>query len=127
MYGNGNLQSGFMYNGEKSTTVNPTGGALSRAVGINDADKIVGWYSSGQHSWGGYLSDGDTYIQVRFLESDQTYASGINNSGDIVGHHNYLGEHGFLLLDTDETGTTVGSNGGGGGGSCFTSTLTTYD
>jgi probable HAF family extracellular repeat protein len=65
-----------------------SGDQITRAYGINDSGKIVGYYAdrSGGH---GFLCDGATNkpIPLDFSGASDTSANGINNAGKIVGNY----------------------------------------
>ena len=56
------------------------------AVGINDAEQIVGRFVSfdgGMPTVHGFLDDGGVFTQIDVPGSLATYPSGINNGGDV--------------------------------------------
>jgi len=109
----GNL--GFLYNAGTLTTINPSiesGGQTlsspSSANGINDAGEIVGLSGIGYNTW---LDSGGNFSNVTQGQDPATYgkgsavATGINNSGEIVGYYStnqYLG-----FLDNSGVFTTI--------------------
>jgi probable HAF family extracellular repeat protein len=96
----------------------PGASGLTQAVGINDADQVVGIYGVNP---GGTNVHSFVYQDGRFtpLDADgasETWVVGINNRGQILGHYtDESGSHGFLydvgvftLLDT--LGAFAGKN-----------------
>lgn len=96
-------------------------GASTFAQAINDTGQIVGWYADGclcdSH---GFLLSGGTFTTIDVPGFADSYAYGINNSGQIIGAtqpgFGTGGIHGFLLksgnytlLDDPDTGTSSGT------------------
>jgi probable HAF family extracellular repeat protein len=99
------LLSGGTYNilDLPGTLSNPAGGA----VGINDADQIVGRYGDGRTSHGFVYSDG-SLTTLDPPGSLETYATGINDAGQIVGWYgDSAGVHGFLATPVPEPSTLL--------------------
>jgi len=81
-------------------TVAYPGEAYQEAFGVNDLGWIVGYYYDGSVDHGYEFSGGKfKTLDVPFSGAVDTYASGINNSGDVVGIWVDSGgvNHGFLL------------------------------
>ncbi len=76
------LDVGFLYSGGTFTIING-----ASAGGINDAGQIVGFTSDVPGPATGYLYDNGTYTPIAVPGASSTYAYGINNSGQIVGHN----------------------------------------
>jgi probable HAF family extracellular repeat protein len=99
----------FLYTGGSFTRINVPGATEAPiANGINDSGQIVGTYSDfvcsvgkvplacsgGEH---GFLDTGGSFTTIDFPGAESTFAVGINDSGQIVGHY-YDGRffHSFL-------------------------------
>jgi probable HAF family extracellular repeat protein len=68
----------------------------TQAWGVNDTGQIVGYYNdnTGIH---GFLESGGTYTALNDpMAMSATWAIGINNVGQVVGHFTNAGFHGFL-------------------------------
>jgi probable HAF family extracellular repeat protein len=94
---------GFLLNGSTYTTIDypSVGGGDTMVGGINDKGDIVYVYISYMIYCGLVLSGG-RYTTFSFSDSFETYVTGINQSGQIVGYYadNTAGnDHGFLYQD----------------------------
>jgi probable HAF family extracellular repeat protein len=68
-------------------------------MGINNFGSIVGYYRDAMGHTHGFLYIAETFNSIDFPDASETYALGINDSGDIVGWYtpdNIYGAHGFL-------------------------------
>src|SRR5262249_35725742 len=89
--------TGFLLSGTSYTHVGP-GAIASQAWGINDAGDIVGNARLTRSLAVGFLYRAGNYSPIIFPDSNMTFASGINNSGVIVGNYGPPTEFkGFLL------------------------------
>jgi probable HAF family extracellular repeat protein len=104
--------NGYLYSDGTFTILpfNPLSNNGSVPTGINNAGQIVGYFSvinngpygltlsSGTY---GFLYSGGTYTALDDpLATNGTYATGINNVGQIVGYYgNTSGTHGFVFSD----------------------------
>lgn len=88
----------------------------SQAVGINNANKIVGFYMPADGISFGFLNIGNTISTIIPFGSNSTQALGINGSGEIVGtyidaaglQHGYTDIGGtFATFDVGSVSTTV--------------------
>jgi Hint domain/Bacterial Ig-like domain len=94
----GSFTQGFFYDGSNYTTLNdPVGAGGTYALGINDADKIVGYYNSGGQEHGFIYSRG-TYTSLDVPDAADTQPLDINDKGDVVGYYVAMdgASHGFL-------------------------------
>src|SRR5438094_464229 len=96
-YSDGFRLQGFLKRNGKVLTITVPESLLTEAVGINDIDQIVGDYRDENGFFHGFLYQDGIYrtIDVPFISGPDTGASGINNSGEIVGCYS-LCSHGFL-------------------------------
>ncbi|MDD5580644.1 MAG: DUF3466 family protein [Methylobacter sp.] len=92
----------FLYDGGSYTTLNNPNAPNAYFADINNSGQMVGTYrdSTGTH---GFLYDGSTYIALNDPNATNgTFASGINNKGQIVGSYGVIGDpngiesHGFI-------------------------------
>src|SRR5207302_1270634 len=89
----------------------------TQAFGINGSGQIVGVYADGSGNHGFlYNPNGGTYTTLddplatngTFAITNGTFATGINASGQIVGHYfTNTGNHGFLYNPNAATYTTI--------------------
>ena len=120
---NTHLQHGFLYNNGKFTQLDVPGAVSTWPRKINNPGAIVGYFTSGSgpdfHSHG-FLYDKSgkfTRIDVPFAGATDTFLSGINSSGIMVGYYvDAKGTHGFvdiaglfLNLDAPETPPGMGT------------------
>lgn len=95
-------EHGFLFRDGQFTTIDFPG-ALTHALGINNAGHVVGRYSddSGNH---GFLHIGGNFTTIDPPGSVFTEANGINDAGEIVGAYFDSGgsRHGFLLSANGE-------------------------
>ncbi|HWC19303.1 MAG TPA: hypothetical protein VG498_19990 [Terriglobales bacterium] len=101
---------GFLLSGGNLTMLDFPGASNTVAVGINEADVVVGWYDVGpfdedgnpsaQH---GFIWSGGNFVQVDVPGASDTGVTGINARGDLVGGwDNRLApavEHGFVYAN----------------------------
>jgi VCBS repeat-containing protein/probable HAF family extracellular repeat protein len=112
-YGDSNaIPHGFLYAGGTYTTLDdPLATNGTQAHDINDAAQIVGTYTDGTGTHG-FLYSGGTYTTINdpLAAPGQTFATGINDLGQIAGHYYDLsgGAHGFL--DIGGNFTTIDDN-----------------
>jgi hypothetical protein len=71
----------YIYTSGQFTTI-AVPGALAQA--INDSGEVAGWVGSSQGP-AGFLFDGVSYSLFRVPGAQRTYATGLDNAGDIVG------------------------------------------
>jgi hypothetical protein len=109
-------ESGFLKVGDTYTSFNYPDAIYTQPYSINNSGQIVGFYQDpltfARH---GFLKVGDTYttigladvyafngahgISINYPGADITVATGINDSGDIVGWYgDASGHHGFLKV-----------------------------
>ena len=72
------------------------GDGITFAYGINDAGLVVGQFETPEQIDGfhhGFVKDGTTYTRIDVPGATDTYASGINNAGQIVGR-NFINDSG---------------------------------
>jgi len=85
---------------ETFRSVNKPTAIYQGATNVNDAGEIVGYYVDSGTVYHGYLKKGGkfTTIDVPFAGAVNTWAKGINNSGEIVGTwEDAITDHGFVL------------------------------
>lgn len=107
-----------LWNGTTAVDLGALGGEFSEAYDINDAGQAVG-YVIGVNGQRGVMWDGTT---VTYLGADLTYATSINNSGQIVGVGSvFVAGNGFNTQDAyynqakllnGDTATNLGTLGG---------------
>jgi probable HAF family extracellular repeat protein len=85
------------------TPIDVPGSNGTHANGINNAGQIVGWYSSGTHS---FLRTGSSVTTIDVPGSRFTQAYGINDSGQIVGSYAEINEQFFQSFLLTEGGVT---------------------
>jgi probable HAF family extracellular repeat protein len=62
------------------------GGRISAATAINDSGMVVGASETAQHRWHAFLFDGAKMVDLgAMIREGQSYATGINAAGDVVG------------------------------------------
>jgi uncharacterized membrane protein len=110
--GNVDVSHGFLYSGGTYTTIDVPGSipGTTLVTGINDRGEIVGTYgmqSGGEELEKGFLKVGDTFTTIDapctdFNKLCETFVTGINDNGDIIGttpipvEPNFYAERGFL-------------------------------
>ncbi len=88
----------FVKTGVTPETFSVTGASFTRATGINDSGRIVGWYNDGGGTHG-FLKVGDEVTTIDFPFATTTQAYGINNEGTIVGFYgDGTSYHGFVRV-----------------------------
>ena len=65
-------------------------------LGINDFDKVVGYYTIATGTIG-FLESNGVFSTIAYPQASETVASGINNNGEIVG--TYDGASGFIYTN----------------------------
>jgi probable HAF family extracellular repeat protein len=105
--GKGNTNYGFvLHNGKFKPIVFPGAAGFTEALGINDKRIVVGWYFvAGQGSFGFAYQNG-RYVSLAFPGATDTYATAINNAGQIAGEYVLpdSSTHGFVtspITDAD--------------------------
>ncbi len=94
---------GYFYSNGTYTTLDAPGAKSTSPAGINNHGDIVGSYRDLGNTEHGFLYSGGLYTTIDFpTDATETWASGINDAGQIVGgYHKPLGggfiTHGFLL------------------------------
>lgn len=89
---------GFLWQNGNFTTIDFPGAMITVANAINDNGDIVGSYQIVQNQVHGFLRHNGVYSSIDFPgQSSGTAATGINNSGTIVG--NYGNSQGFVLAN----------------------------
>ena len=86
-YDDGNGDHAFLYSGGTYTTIDDPLGKSTVAYGINDAGQIVGYYTDNNNRNHGFLYSGGGYttIDSPVTGTLDTFATGINDGGHIVG------------------------------------------
>jgi probable HAF family extracellular repeat protein len=102
----GNAASGFLYVNGVLTVISGLGGAYNDVTGLNDLGQVVGCSGSSKTNTDAYLySNGVATDLNSLLPSnsgwDLTCASGINDSGQIIGTGTFDGQTAGFLLDTE--------------------------
>jgi hypothetical protein len=99
---NGDIRSGFLYNGSTYSTLDDPLGTNTTASGVSGGN-VVGYYSNAIGTYG-FLYNGTTYTTLNDpLATEGTYVSGISGN-DIVGYYmTSNGEHAFLFNGTTYT------------------------
>ena len=96
---------GFLWESGTVTIIDVPGASETKAVAINNAGQIVGWFGDAGVTHG-FLKDGDTFTTIDVPGADGTMALGINGTGQIVGSFwDATGNHGFLK--DGDTFTTI--------------------
>ena len=115
---------GFVKSGGNYTTLEVPGASLTYATGINDSGDVAGYYYATQDVAGvptirqlGFVKSGGVYrtIDAPGAGVTQTYAAGINNSGQVAGtffdgtrFKGFIEDGGvFTILDHYASGTWV--------------------
>jgi probable HAF family extracellular repeat protein len=92
--------NGFAYKGGKFKTLTvPGSNDLTVAWGVNDSGIIVGSYGKcSPCAFYGFALMNGKYVSLRFPGAMETFASGINNAGQIVGSYTFDQQtyHGFV-------------------------------
>ncbi|MGP0105015.1 cadherin-like domain-containing protein [Rhodoblastus sp.] len=113
-------EHGFLYNAGVYTTIDdplasdPAGAqyAETRALGINDAGQIVGFYTDSAENFHGFLDVGGTFTTIDdplagTAANEGTFATGINASGQIVGYYDDANGVGHGFIDNGGSFTTI--------------------
>ncbi|MGH9326784.1 MAG: PEP-CTERM sorting domain-containing protein [Terriglobia bacterium] len=98
-------QQAFTFNRTSFTNINPLlpTNLNSQAVGVNNADNVVGFYQyNGAGDFSAFLDNSGTISSFQFPGSISTQALGINDSGDIVG--DYVASNGDMFGFLDDAG-----------------------
>jgi probable HAF family extracellular repeat protein len=74
--------------------------------GINDSEQIVGWYFDNQLQTHSFLYNAGTFSAIDYPGVTYTFAEGINNSGQIIGHY-LTPTHIYGFLDTGGNFSTL--------------------
>jgi hypothetical protein len=100
--GNTQIYTGFEYNGTSFTTIADPSGSSTFVQGINDAGAMVGEYYNGTEDVG-FLDTNGVFTNISDPNAGQygSDATGINNSGEIVGtyYDNANNPNGFSELN----------------------------
>jgi len=94
----GSGDDGFTYmNGTYQTIAFP-GSSLTEALGINDGDILVGWYSAEGCLPCGFAYKNGTYLSFNYPGAYGTLPTSINNAGQVVGQYQLSDGslHGFI-------------------------------
>ena len=93
------FQHGYLYRAGKYTKVDFPGATATEVLGINDSGDLVGVYQlPGPLNFHGFLRHNGEFHKVDAPAATfSTVATGVNNSGTIVG--TYDGAHGFIYRD----------------------------
>ena len=75
----------FFYNGTTAVDIGSLGGLGATALGINDGDRIVGYYDTANSASHAFQYFGGTMTDLGTLGGDYSYGIGINNSNVVVG------------------------------------------
>ena len=87
-----------VYTSASFTDLNdPFGVYGTYAIGINDADEVVGYYFGANHDVQGFVYESGIYVGLSDPQGDDTYATAINNSGQIVGYYETDSLNGFAV------------------------------
>ena len=96
----GSITSGFYYNRGKFGTISVPGSSdITEAWGVNDAGVVVGWYfgCTPSCSYHGFALRKGKYLAFDYPGAMDTFASGINSLGQIVGSYfENQSYHGFV-------------------------------
>jgi probable HAF family extracellular repeat protein len=96
-----NSNSGVVDTGGLFTPVNYPGAAYSRLTGINDSGQVVGEGNFFQQcgagayqaeTYQGFVETGGVYTPTNYPGAAETYVSGINDRGQIVGAGNFFSD-----------------------------------
>jgi uncharacterized membrane protein len=118
-------EQGFLYSGGIFTPINPPSGVAFNDVvlpfGINDMGDIVGYYNATTGGWAGFLYKGGIFTSFRAPGETNTFATGVNNIGQIVGytipdpstrqHHGFLYDGTKFITVDVAPATAPGANG----------------
>jgi RHS repeat-associated protein len=112
----GDVQHGFLVDGETFTTIDYPGSSTTWLNSINDSGLMAGaYYDDAAQVWHGFLTDrtGTKFTVLDFPnapgQQHDTFVSAINNAGRIVGYYGNLahlnrpGIHGFLATPASPT------------------------
>jgi len=89
----GGNSHGFSYSSGTSTSIDVPGAIHTEAWGINDLSQIVGWYINPDFTVDGFILSGGSFTTLD-TGTEYTIATGINNSGQVVGEFRGHGEPG---------------------------------
>jgi hypothetical protein len=109
----GGTTHGYTDIGGTFTTVDQPGTVFNQALGINDANITVGYSSAidpaGQVGQKAYSQKGGVFTSINSLlpANQNSRATGINNSGDIVGFYMPTGTISIGFVDIGGTITTI--------------------
>jgi probable HAF family extracellular repeat protein len=92
-FGSDSGTHGFLVTGGRFTQVDVPGARNTFALGINDAEQVVGGFFDGTNTHG-FLKIGERFTQIDVPGTQRTVAIGINNIGQVVGE--FSNSHGFL-------------------------------
>jgi probable HAF family extracellular repeat protein len=96
---------GFVDTAGTFTKIDVPGAIFTRAYGISDAGKVVGYsLDGGLH---GFLYAAGSFTTIDVPSANYTLAYGINNPGQIVGQYEDSSRRGHGFLDTSGSFTTI--------------------
>jgi hypothetical protein len=79
---------GFIYfHGSVTDIIDYPGANVTVAQGINDPQRVVGYYLGSDGHYHGFFFDKKSYTAINFPGALDTYAMGLNNPGDTVGYY----------------------------------------
>jgi probable HAF family extracellular repeat protein len=104
----------FLYRDGRMTELVP--GPYSHAVGVNESGAIAGWGASLGQGYRSWVISGDVRTDIPPPGPYDSYATGINDAGDVVGHSYFTGlaaNHPFLFRGGDVIDLGLPADAGG--------------
>lgn len=110
-YGVGSTYNAFIYDTtlDSYSTVSMPNATTTTAIGINNANQVVGTYRDSSNNYHGFLFDGTGYTSIDMPGATLTEALGINNNGQVVGYYkdSNLLTHGYIFDIFSQVFTTL--------------------
>lgn len=110
-YGDSSTYNAFIYDPTLNSfsTVSMPNATTTTAIGINNANQVVGTYKDSSNSYHGFLFDGTGYTSIDMPGATKTEALGINNNGQVVGYYvdSNLLTHGYIFDIFSQAFTTL--------------------